>query len=362
MVHVTGLVTAVLAPVLFVPLLAFTGLGGINASCQPTPVDAPGNGPASAAPVPAATTVTVTGWDGDQLANAAAIVAVGQAKAVPPWGWVVAVATAIQESQLHNLPGGDRDSIGLFQQRPSQGWGTPAQLASPTYQAGKFYDALLAVPDWPQLPLTEAAQAVQHSATRNAYTKWTSQAIGLVADAAPGNPLTSTSTHGQDMNPPGCWPGNGGLPGTGETLPPGYTIPPGTPAATATAITWALAQLGTPYSFGGDCTAAHSTDPSRRCDCSSLVQMAFHTAGIALPRTTTGQVHVGTPVPTPAQLQPGDLIFIPGSNGTKAAPRHVGLYIGRGLIINAPQTGDRVKLTPLAAWTPMIAAIRRPVS
>jgi cell wall-associated NlpC family hydrolase len=359
MAHVTGLVTAVLAPALFVPLLAFTGLGGNDTGCRPGPVAAPGNSSASATPVLAGTEAAVTGWDGDQLANAAAIVAVGQGKGVAPWGWVVAVATAIQESRLHNLPGGDRDSIGLFQQRPSQGWGTPAQLASPTYQAGKFYDALLAVPDWPQLPLTEAAQAVQHSATPNAYTKWTSQAIGLVAAAAPDSPLTST-THGQDMNP-GCWPGNGGVPGAGEALPPGYTIPPGTPAAAATAITWALAQLGTPYSFGGDCTAAHSTDFSRRCDCSSLVQMAFHTAGIDLPRTTTGQVHTGTPVTNPAQLQPSDLIFIPGSNGTKAVPRHVGLYIGHGLIINAPQTGDQVKLTPLAAWTPMIAAIRRPL-
>lgn len=71
------------------------------------------------------------GWDGEQTANAAVIVAVGAELNVPPRGWVIALATAMQESGLRNLPGGDRDSIGLFQQRPSQGWGTPAQLRDP---------------------------------------------------------------------------------------------------------------------------------------------------------------------------------------------------------------------------------------
>ncbi|HEY2673706.1 MAG TPA: glycoside hydrolase, partial [Rugosimonospora sp.] len=96
-------------------------------------------------------------WDEEQLDNAAIIVDVGVTRGVPQWGRVIAVATAMQESGLRNLPdlgpGNDHDSIGLFQQRPSQGWGTPSQLADPRYQAGKFYDKLLTIPNWPQLPL-----------------------------------------------------------------------------------------------------------------------------------------------------------------------------------------------------------------
>src|SRR6266498_3290298 len=123
----------------------------------------------------------VDGWDAEQVSHVGTIITVGNAKGVPPWGWVVAVATAMQESGLRNLPAGDRDSIGLFQQRPSQGWGTPEQLADPSYQAGKFFDKLLTVDGWQQMPLTDAAQAVQLSAYPSAYEKWTTQATRLVS-------------------------------------------------------------------------------------------------------------------------------------------------------------------------------------
>src|SRR5690349_13378619 len=108
---------------------------------------------------------TVDSWHADQSANAVTVVRVGAQLQVPRRGWVIAVATAIQESGLHNLGNlGDRndhDSLGLFQQRPSQGWGTPAQLTDPVYAATAFYRALLRVPAWSTLPLTQAAQAVQ---------------------------------------------------------------------------------------------------------------------------------------------------------------------------------------------------------
>src|SRR5258706_2342893 len=111
----------------------------------------------------------------DQVRNAAIIVQVGQDKKVPPRGWVIAVATALQESQLTNLPllgaRNDHDSIGLFQQRPSQGWGTAEQLADPTYQAANFFEKLLRISSWQLLPLTVAAQRVQISAYPNAYAK-----------------------------------------------------------------------------------------------------------------------------------------------------------------------------------------------
>ncbi len=120
-------------------------------------------------------------WGPTQVAHARVIVAVGRQMRVPARGWVIAVATAMQESSLRNLPGGDRDSVGLFQQRPSQGWGSRAQLTDPRYASHAFYAHLLRVAGWQQMPLTDAAQTVQHSATPHAYAKWEDDAQALVA-------------------------------------------------------------------------------------------------------------------------------------------------------------------------------------
>ena len=124
-------------------------------------------------------------------------------------------------------------------------------------------------------------------------------------------------------------------------------------------IGWALAQLGTPYTYGGDCTAAHSGTPRRQCDCSSLMQQAYRAAGVTIGRTTRDQVNEGTPVPGAAQLHPGDLILIPGSDGTRSDPRHVGMFIGSDLIVQAPKTGDVVRISKLSGWANQVAAIRR---
>lgn len=110
-----------------------------------------------------------------QVRNAAIIIRVGAEMRVPFRGWVIAVATAMQESALSNLPHlgarNDHDSVGLFQQRPSQGWGTRAQLQDPEYAARKFYQKLLTVPGWETMALTDAAQRVQVSAFPDAYAK-----------------------------------------------------------------------------------------------------------------------------------------------------------------------------------------------
>lgn len=119
------------------------------------------------------------GYDAEQLGNAEIIVRTGMTMGVPARGWVIAVATAMQESWLHNQYG-DRDSVGLFQYRPSQGWGTADQLMDPAYSAGAFYRAMLRVPDWQTRPLTEVAQAVQISAFPNAYAKHETAAKLLV--------------------------------------------------------------------------------------------------------------------------------------------------------------------------------------
>lgn len=122
-----------------------------------------------------------TSYQADQLSNAATIVAVGKQMTVPEQGWVVAIAAAMQESALHNLDYGDRDSLGLFQQRPSQGWGTPAQITDPTYAATQFYRHLLAVPGWQRMSVNDAAQAVQRSGFPNAYAQHEQAAREVVA-------------------------------------------------------------------------------------------------------------------------------------------------------------------------------------
>ncbi|SCL20435.1 Peptidase family M23 [Micromonospora pallida] len=181
---IRSLVSLIIA-VVAVFVLCAGGLGGLLAggtaagSCLPISLPSASSTAASPPRMPS-DWPTIGEWDGEQVANAAAIVTIGTQLGVPDRGWVIAVATAMQESTLRNLPGGDRDSVGLFQQRPSQGWGTPAQLQDPVYAAGRFYAKLLTIGGWQTMPLTEAAQAVQVSAYPDAYAKWEGPAAELV--------------------------------------------------------------------------------------------------------------------------------------------------------------------------------------
>ncbi len=124
----------------------------------------------------------------EQMANAATIAAAGLRRGLPTQAVVIALAAASQESKLQNLTGGDRDSVGLFQQRPSQGWGTAEQLMDPRYAAKAFYDALVKVKGWEQMPVARAAQQVQRSADGTAYAPWENRsrvlATALAGDAA----------------------------------------------------------------------------------------------------------------------------------------------------------------------------------
>lgn len=119
-------------------------------------------------------TVSGTSWslNPDQAVNASTITAVAVARGLPPRAASIALATAVQESGLRNLDYGDNagpDSRGLFQQRPSQGWGSQEQVMDPVYAANAFYDALVQVPGYQDLPITVAAQTVQRSAFPDAY-------------------------------------------------------------------------------------------------------------------------------------------------------------------------------------------------
>lgn len=307
----------------------------------------------------------------EQVPYAKTIQATGVAMNVPARGQIVALATALQESGLHNLTYGDRDSLGLFQQRPSQGWGTAAEVLDPVHAAGRFYEALEKVSGWQSLSVTQAAQAVQQSGYPEAYAKWEPLATALQRAIEPllvkaGGTSTSASTVGSSTTSSpvstagGCTAdGDGTAFGTipAGAVPAGYTIPADAPPEVRTAIRWAFGQLNTPYQWGGSCTDSHGADPMGRCDCSSLMQQAYKAAGVSLTRTTYTQVKEGKPVSV-GLLQPGDLVF---TEGTAQVPEHVGMFIGQGLIINAPHTGDVVRIATLASWKSQILAARRVV-
>ncbi|MFG1940335.1 C40 family peptidase [Micromonospora tulbaghiae] len=287
-------------------------------------------------------------WSSEQVGNAAAIVAVGAELNVPRYGWEIAVATAMQESTLRNLghlgAENDHDSLGLFQQRPSQGWGTPEQILNPRYASRKFYERLLDIDGWQTMPLTQAAQAVQRSAFPDAYARWQSEAGQLVAAISDGLGIVCTSDGGDGMPPV-----------DDEGLPEGFMLP-ADPQLRAV-VAFALAQRGKPYVWG--------TEGPESYDCSGLMMAAWAKGGVRIPRVTADQVHTGVAVPSLAAMQPGDLIFIPGSDGTTSRPGHVGMYIGidrRGLpyLIHAPKAGDVVRVVVVSRWARQIAAIRRP--
>ncbi|MGW8565127.1 hypothetical protein [Isoptericola sp. NPDC055881] len=106
-----------------------------------------------------------------QAENAALIVGTSVRRDLPGRAATIALATALQESRLVNIDYGDRDSVGIFQQRPSQGWGTVDQIMDPVYSTGKFYDGLVKVEGYQDMEVTDAAQAVQRSGFPQAYAQ-----------------------------------------------------------------------------------------------------------------------------------------------------------------------------------------------
>src|SRR5436305_145505 len=125
------------------------------------------------------------GLDLAQARNATTIAAVGKRLGMPDHAVSIALATAYLESDLHNIDYGDRDSLGLFQQRPSQGWGTPAQIMTPHFAAAAFYRRLARVPGWQVIAVTDAAQKVQRSALPNGYAQF-EPAARAIAEALTG--------------------------------------------------------------------------------------------------------------------------------------------------------------------------------
>ena len=274
------------------------------------------------------------------------IVATVQARGLPDRAAVIATATAIQESRLINLPGGDRDSAGLFQQRPSQGWGTLAQVTDPVYATNKFLDQLEQIPGWQMTPLTQVAQAVQKSAFPDAYAQHEPVATQLVLAARPAGPETppAPSPDGPAAIPVVYDPVNAGCaagvvagiptnPGSpfkdGSTL---WAFPRANPRSPQQAIAWAVQQAET-----------GTTGWYRRC-----LGFTGETYGWAASGTNYALDHYRQ---LPAQYRhdgdrnppPGALLF--WDTGQRAG--HVAVYVGGGMIAttDAP-VHDKVGIVP----------------
>jgi len=262
-----------------------------------------------------------------QVANAATIYKVSVRMQLPTWAAVIATATAMQESSLINVtipaPGG---SLGLFQQRPSQGWGTPAELTDPALVARAFYQHLIKVPHWQMLPLATAAQDVQRSAHPGAYARWQALAISLVTTFDGAGAACSDA--------------------------------PATTSLGAAIAAYAESQIGVPYQYGGGTDTGPSVgDDSNGSgqpgwDCSGLVMYAVYQATggrVSLPHNADAQYQDPAIQLVPySQLQVGDLVFFPGSDGTMTDPGHVGIYVGNGMMVDAPFTGADVRYDSIA--------------
>ncbi len=353
----------VATPLLTVVVLLVTLFGG-GAGAQALPTGCGGAG--------SATTIGAVTLDAEQLTNAQTIAGLTADRHLPPYAAVIATATAYQESKLHNLlTQVDHDSEGLFQLRVSL-WGAPV-AADSVRSTGWFLDHLIAVPDWQNLPLTVAAQAVQRSAFPAAYAVWQPLAAGVVgrlwptaaaaADAPMAAPVSSGPTSAPTTTAQVLCPNAGdGVPvgagGAGSiSVPAGLRIS-GSPVGVI-AARFALAQLGKPYRWGAAGPDAY--------DCSGLTMAAWAHAGIALPHFTGDQVTAGKPGPTNlSQAVAGDLVFIPGADGTPTIPGHVGLVVGflqqpggrHVLIVAAPHSGVPVQLIDARRWTGLIVAVR----
>jgi hypothetical protein len=189
-------------------------------------------GPAAGPPCQAAAGSASFRLDLEQAANATTVAAVGKRLGLPNHAVTVALAAALQESKLRNVDHGDLDSLGIFQQRPSQGWGTASQVMVPRLAAAAFYGRLANVPGWQAMTVTDAAQAVQHSAAPDAYARWETEAR-LLAQVTTGEVpagLTCRIARSAGTRPSSALPGamaqELGSPALGVSVPQarGWTV------------------------------------------------------------------------------------------------------------------------------------------
>lgn len=300
---------------------ANTNLNTCTSSLQPVGNGTDGAGGAGPASQDGTTPVTIPlhpvgpqqspAWTSDQIRNAGTITNVARTRNLAPRAAVIAVAVAMQESSLTNLTKATNfDSLGLFQQRPSEGWGSAAQVTDPVYASGKFYDHLIAVPDWQTIPLSQAAQDVQVSGFPGAYAKWEASAGALVSQAW-GNAATSTY--------------NGCTAGTADPTADLHPKSQANPRTSAQAIAAARAAIGT-------------WTPARSGLCDNFVAQLYgwgssgsNSAAVQWSRLVAlGEANAGSATPPP-----GALLFYSDSNPYG----HVDMYLGQDMVISTDVNG-----------------------
>lgn len=262
---------------------------------------------------------------------------------------MIAVMTGLAESGLlvlanPKVPSGsryasqgvgyDHDSVGIFQQRAS--WGSAAQRMDPVVSTNLFLDRLLALPQWRELRPWVAAQRVQRSAIADGsnYRAKLGTARRVVARITGDASEMNCGGTGIGTTPRG--------PRGRYGLPTRYTVPSAASDKERAAVGFALAQLGRPYVFGAEGPVSY--------DCSGLTQSAWAAAGVSISRVTDTQRYDGTST-SAERLAPGDLVLIPGAHGTLASPGHVGMFIGHGLVVHAPQPGEVVEVVTYKSYT-----------
>lgn len=292
--------------------------------------------------------ISLPGYDDEQMANAAAVVRAGADLNLSRRDQTIGVMVALAESSLRALDYGDEagpDSRGLFQQRDNGAWGTYADRMDPYTSAVNFFKALAGVSDRDSMAPTLVGNAVQGNRDPYHYeSSWeAAQEIMDALDAAgqtgAGDPA-ATATAAQE----GAAPASASA---ASAAPAGADV-----------VATARAQLGIPYTVGG-------SDPQGGFDCSGLIQYVFAQAGISLPRTAAEQGGAGEEVWSGAgasapldTLRPGDIIYFPGGRDHYD---HVALYVGDRTMIHAPDIGDVVSEAAVddAYWGARQWSVRR---
>lgn len=292
---VVGLVGGLIAVAAISSLLGIVGSGDFTFGAPCGSVLA-STDPWEAPPV----AVRVSDLDPEQRAIIEQIIAIGKQRGLPPRAWQVAIQAGMTESRLHNLHYGDRDSLGIFQMRPSQGWGSVAQVTDPVYEINKFYDVLLRVPGWETQRPGDSAQDIERSAFPARYHQWEPLAVNVI------------SAVGGDVTP---------------YVRASCATPLPAPSDVAgRAIQFALGEVGKPYVWG-------ATGPNAY-DCSGLMLRAYESAGITLPRVARQQYWAGTQLPV-RQAQPGDMLFWGYDTSNPDSIHHVAMYLGNGRMVEA---------------------------
>lgn len=347
-------------------------------------------------------------FDQEQRSNAATIIRVGQEVGASARDILIALMTAMQESGMRNLDYGDRDSVGLFQQRTSMDWGSLQQIQNPEYAAKAFFlgagtnKGLLDYANRNSMALTEAAQTVQRSAYPDAYAKHEDAAKRLLDSLGDGKAVQGTlgTVPGYTVDQPtigealsdtlGSHPSvqsatpevdalgeyvNNGLgeavhSGLGEAVNPGLdtqqfgmtttpTMLPGIESMQLPSVKditgvdidmdnaatgWRGEVLDMANGFLGTPYVWGGTSPSG-FDCSGLIQYIYSKMGIDLPRVSADQARAGKQISLD-QMKPGDLVAWDNSSRNNGAD-HIAIYIGNGQIIHAPRPGASVEISEI---------------